>query len=41
MKASMKVSFTKAADASTAYALLSRCGYEPAAYFDAADFRRS
>lgn len=34
----LRDSFTKAAYASTAYALLSRCGYDPAAYFDEADF---
>ena len=34
----LRDSFKKAAYASTAYALLSRCGYDPAAYFDEADF---
>ena len=34
----LRDSFIKAAYASTAYALLSRCGYDPAAYFDEADF---
>ena len=34
----LRDSFLKAAYASTAYALLSRCGYDPAAYFDEADF---
>ena len=34
----LRDSFTKAAYASTAYALLSRCGYDPTAYFDEADF---
>ena len=34
----LRDSFIKAAYASTAYAMLSRCGYDPAAYFDEADF---
>ena len=34
----LRDSFLKAAYASTAYVLLSRCGYDPAAYFDEADF---
>ena len=34
----LRDSFKKAAYASTAYALLSRCGYDPAAYFDETDF---
>ena len=34
----LRDSFIKAAYASTACALLSRCGYDPAAYFDEADF---
>ena len=34
----LRDSFIKAAYASTAYALLSRCGYDPAAYFDESDF---
>ena len=34
----LRDSFIKAAYASTAYALLSRCGYDPAADFDEADF---
>lgn len=34
----LRDSFIKAAYASTAYALLSRCGYDPAAYLDEADF---
>ena len=34
----LRDSFIKAAYASTAHALLSRCGYDPAAYFDEADF---
>ena len=34
----LRDSFIKAAYTSTAYALLSRCGYDPAAYFDEADF---
>ena len=34
----LRDSFKKAAYASIAYALLSRCGYDPAAYFDEADF---
>ena len=34
----LRGSFIKAAYASTAYALLSRCGYDPAAYFDESDF---
>ena len=34
----LRDSFIKAAYASTAYALLSRCGYDPAAYFDETDF---
>lgn len=34
----LRDSFIKAAYASTAYTLLSRCGYDPAAYFDEADF---
>ena len=34
----LRDSFIKAAYASTAYALLSRCGYDPSAYFDEADF---
>ncbi len=34
----LRDSFLKAAYASTAYALLSPCGYDPAAYFDEADF---
>ena len=34
----LRESFTESAYASTAYALLSRCGYDPAAYFDEADF---
>lgn len=34
----LRDSFIKATSVSTAYALLSRCGYDPAAYFDEADF---
>lgn len=34
----LRDSFIKAASVSTAYALLSRCDYDPAAYFDEADF---
>ena len=34
----LRDSFIKAAYTSTAYALISRCGYDPAAYFDEADF---
>ena len=34
----LRDSFIKATYVSTAYALLSRCGYDPAAYFDEADF---
>ena len=37
-EAELRDSFIKATYASTAYALLSRCGYDPAAYFDEADF---
>ena len=34
----LRDSFIKATYVSTAYALISRCGYDPAAYFDEADF---
>ena len=34
----LRDSFIRAASVSTAYSLISRCGYDPAAYFDEADF---
>lgn len=34
----LRDSFIRAASVSTAYALISRCGYDPAAYFDESDF---
>ena len=34
----LRASFVRAASASAAYALLARCGYDPAAYYEAEDF---
>ena len=34
----LRASFVRAAAASAAYALLARCGYDPAAYYEAEDF---
>ena len=34
----LRASFIRAASASAAYALLARCGYDPAAYYEAEDF---
>ena len=34
----LRASFIRAASASAAYALISRCGYDPAAYYEAEDF---
>ena len=34
----LRASFIRAATASAAYALLARCGYDPAAYYEAEDF---
>ena len=34
----LRASFIRAAAASAAYALLARCGYDPAAYYEAEDF---